>query len=305
MDPSPPEARVADPSTGPGTALVTGAGHRCRGRGPPRRRGLPGRPGRSVQRTGPRRRARPPAGEPRRARRHRGGDRPGGDGDRARRFVDAVPARSPPWTTCGSWSPAGVVGGAPVWDMPGAAWQEVFDVNVTGTYGVIAAAVRGMLLDQPEPRRSDRRATSSAASAGPCPHMATARRPARRCRPGPLGRRRARRPGRHHRRPGSTRTRSCGRRPGGAPPGGVEEFIPHQPIGRLLDPSEIADAVARGSARRVPPAVTGSVVAVDGGMTRSTCGSGRTARCGSSTRPARGSPSRWLSAAAVASHPGR
>ncbi|MEZ5240905.1 MAG: SDR family oxidoreductase, partial [Microthrixaceae bacterium] len=48
--------------------------------------------------------------------------------------------------------------------------------------------------------------------------------------------------------------------------GAVEEFIPHQPIGRLLDPSEIADAVA-WLCSPVAAAVTGSVVAVDGGMT--------------------------------------
>ena len=35
---------------------------------------------------------------------------------------------------------AGVVwGGAPVWDMPGAAWQEVFDVNVKAPLRVLQA----------------------------------------------------------------------------------------------------------------------------------------------------------------------
>ena len=46
----------------------------------------------------------------------------------------------------------------------------------------------------------------------------------------------------------------------------VEEFVVHHPIGRLLEPGEIASAVTTLTEVGAS-AITGAVLAVDGGMT--------------------------------------
>ena len=198
----------------------------------------------------------------------RGRDRPGGDGDRARR------ARPRHGATGVSTvddlrvvvTAAGVVwGGAPVWDMPGAAWQEVFDVDVTGTYGVIAAAAAAAGSTWAAPVGSSRSLGRGVARS---PHAAAYWRPSTPWSAWSRGRRRAADRGVtiNAIAPGSTRTPILRASAEAYRLGAVEEFIPHQPIGRLLDPSEIADAVA-WLCSPVAAAVTGSVVAVDGGMT--------------------------------------
>ena len=257
MDQSPPAARVADPSPGPGTALVTGA---ARGIGAAVAARLAAEGYRVVLAD----RCSGPDSDVvlgyRLASRDELDVR---DLDAVRRVVSTVEDLRVVVTA------AGVVwGGAPVWDMPGAAWQEVFDVNVTGTYGVIAAAVP-RLLDQPEPRTGRIVALASAGASRGLPHMA-AYSAAKHAVVGLVrsvaGELADRGVTINAIAPGSTRTPILRASAEAYRLGAVEEFIPHQPIGRLLDPSEIADAVA-WLCSPVAAAVTGSVVAVDGGMT--------------------------------------
>lgn len=164
---------------------------------------------------------------------------------------------------------AGVVwGGEPLWDMPADAWREVFDVNVTGTFHVLSA-VMPRLLAQPEPRSGRIVAVASAGASRGLPHMAAysaskhavvglVRSVAGELSDSGVTVNAVA--------PGSTRTAVLQASAAAYRLGDVEEFVAHQPIGRLLDPSEIADAVSwlcsPGAA-----AVTGSVLAVDGGMT--------------------------------------
>lgn len=164
---------------------------------------------------------------------------------------------------------AGVVwGGAPLWEMPADAWRHVIDVNVTGTYHVVSAAA-ARLLEQPEPRAGRIVAVASAGASRGLPQMA-AYSAAKHAVVGLVrsvaGELADSGVTINAVAPGSTRTPILDASAGAYRLGDVEEFTSHQPIGRLLDPSEVADAVAwlcsSGAA-----AVTGSIVAVDGGMT--------------------------------------
>ena len=164
---------------------------------------------------------------------------------------------------------AGVVwGGAPLWEMPAVAWREVVDVNVTGVFHTVSAAVPAMLA-RPTPRTGRIVALASAGSSRGLPQMA-AYSAAKHAVVGLVrsvaGELADRGVTINAVAPGSTRTPILRASAEAYRLGAVEEFIPHQPIGRLLDPSEIADAVA-WLCSPVAAAVTGSVVAVDGGMT--------------------------------------
>src|SRR5690606_19491940 len=67
---------------------------------------------------------------------------------------------------------AGVVwGGAPLWEMPAVAWREVVDVNVTGVFHTVSAAVPAMLA-RPTPRTGRIVALASAGSSRGLPQMA-------------------------------------------------------------------------------------------------------------------------------------
>ena len=164
---------------------------------------------------------------------------------------------------------AGVVwGGAPVWEMPEDAWREVFDVNVTGTFHVLGAAAPAIETG-PCAGRGRLVAVASAGAGRGLPLMA-AYAASKHAVVGLVRSMAGELAGSgttvNAVSPGSTRTRILEASAAVYDLADVEQFSTHHANGRLVEPAEVADAVSwlcsdgAGS-------VTGSVVAVDGGMT--------------------------------------
>lgn len=165
---------------------------------------------------------------------------------------------------------AGVItGGAPTWQLDPDEWQAGLDVNLTGVWNTVRAAVSA-LIARAEPR-SGRIVTVASAAAlralagiggyGAAKAGVVALTQALALEIAPLG------VTANVVAPGSTRT---GLLDASAALYGLDdpdEFAGHHPIGRLIDPTEVAAAIlwlcdpARGG-------ITGAVLPVDGGMTR-------------------------------------
>ena len=164
---------------------------------------------------------------------------------------------------------AGVIaGGAPLWEISDAAWDAVWSVNVLGTRRLIEAAAPTLIANGPD---ANGRIVAVASAAGRtglynlasysaakhavvglirgaamdlAPYGVTANTVS----------------------PGSTRTALLAASAlvyGLASP---EEFAQHQPIGRLLEPVEVASSIA-WLCSPASSAITGADIAVDGGMT--------------------------------------
>jgi len=163
---------------------------------------------------------------------------------------------------------AGVVtGGAPAWELDDARWQVGLEVNLTGVWRTFRAAVPA-ILDTTAPRHGRLVAVASAAAAQGTPRLADYA--AAKAGVVALVRSMAVELGPHGVTvnavaPGATDTAIL------APSAaiyGIEpaDFAVHHPIGRLVQPGEVADAVG-WLCGRDRDAVTGVVLPVDGGMT--------------------------------------
>jgi SDR family mycofactocin-dependent oxidoreductase len=164
---------------------------------------------------------------------------------------------------------AGVIGaGAPLWAIGDAAWDAVWSVNVLGTRRLIEAAAPVLIANGPE---ANGRIVAVASAAGHtglfhladysaakhavvglirgvamdlAPYGVTANSVS----------------------PGSTRTAILEASAKVYGLESVELFAQQQPIGRLLEPSEVASAIV-WLCSPASSAITGADVAVDGGMT--------------------------------------
>ncbi|WTZ47446.1 mycofactocin-coupled SDR family oxidoreductase [Nocardia sp. NBC_01388] len=163
---------------------------------------------------------------------------------------------------------AGVIaGGVPLWEMPEAQEQAVLDVNLGGVIS-LARAVIPALLRQPEPRSGRFLAVASAAATSGLPMLAAYC--AAKAGVAGLIRALAVELGgtgvtANAVSPGSTDTPILAESARLYNLSGPTAFAAQQPIGRLLDPREIAAALAF-LASPAASGITGAVLPVDGGM---------------------------------------
>jgi NAD(P)-dependent dehydrogenase (short-subunit alcohol dehydrogenase family) len=160
-----------------------------------------------------------------------------------------------------------IAGGAPQWDVPPEQERAVIEVNLVGALNLARAAVPA-LLRRPVPRAGRFLAVASAAATRGLPMLAAY------CASkagvaglvralavelGPTG------ITANAVSPGSTTTAMLAESARLYELADVSSFVAHQPLGRLLDPAEVAAAVAflagPGGA-----GITGAVLPVDGGM---------------------------------------
>lgn len=163
---------------------------------------------------------------------------------------------------------AGVIsGGQPAWSEPDEVWDSLFAVNVAGVRNLARAAIP-VLLARPEPRQGRFVAVASAAA-----HRGLAHLPAYGAsKHAVLGLIRSMAADLKGTgvtaaavSPGSTRTAMLSATAEIYGLDDVEDFAPHQLLGRLLEPDEVARGVAFLCGRE-GAALTGAELTVDGGF---------------------------------------